>query len=643
MRLPTRTKQFIANGANEGQRNEELFLAAQQLRDAGIIEADAMDKLSGPAESSGLSRREIEAAIRSAYKRPQRQPIGESLNPFRIQEPVRIELEPCPQPSHHADDVRKFLLTAFNEGDRVCIVGAIHQDDSERPSGKGTIKTREDWLKQFHAGVELPNTYVGAYVCINPVGESRRSDDVKAFRHALVEFDSGTMDEQWNVIRALELPCSVVIHSGSRSVHAWVRVDAKDAKEYEDRVAYLYSKMAQFDIDPKNKDASRLSRLPGAPRKLANAHQALLATNIGRQGWSEWRAHMEAMNLPQPTPWQDILGFKADEDGDCLLGNRWLCKGGSCVWIGGSGLGKSTLCLQAMMTWAIGLPFLGITPRKPLRSLLVQAENDLGDVAEMAQGVLRHLKGKLNLTEEQSALMLANVTIIRDTTKTGPDFAKMTAALIGLHRPDLCWIDPLLSFMGGDALAQENMTMFLRHCLNPISVATGVTWMVMHHTPKPPKEGNGSQTLYDLAYAGLGSSELTNWARAVVYLQAVKEGHFKLSFPKRGTRAAIPWPQGDTDIHASKYATHVWLRHAEEWMAWEESSGPENTGRGRKEMTIEPALPDWPKGSGYTDCLAHIVACVGCSQRKAQELFAAAKADGTISKDGDGWKITELS
>ena len=218
---------------------------------------------------------------------------------------------------------------------------------------------------------------------------------------------------------------------------------------------------------------------------------------------------MEAMNLPQPTPWPDILGFKAEEDGDCLLGNRWLCRGGSCVWVGGSGLGKSTLCLQAMMTWAIGLPFLGIAPKKPLRSLLIQAENDLGDVAEMAQGVLRHLKGTLNLTEEQSAQILANVVIVRDSTKTGQDFAKMAAALIGLHRPDLCWVDPLLSFIGGDALAQENMTMFLRHCLNPISVATGVTWMVMHHTPKPPKEGQGSQVLYDLAYAGIGSSELT--------------------------------------------------------------------------------------------------------------------------------------
>jgi hypothetical protein len=86
--------------------------------------------------------------------------------------------------------------------------------------------------------------------------------------------------------------------------------------------------------------------------------------------------------------------------------------------------------------------------------------------------------------------------------------------------------------------------MFLRHCLNPISVATGVTWMVMHHTPKPPKEGNGGQTLYDLAYAGLGSSELTNWARAVVYLQAVKEGHFKLSFPKARNKGGYPVAAG---------------------------------------------------------------------------------------------------
>ena len=41
VRLPKRTENFISNGAKEGERNQELFLAAQQLRDAGIAESDA--------------------------------------------------------------------------------------------------------------------------------------------------------------------------------------------------------------------------------------------------------------------------------------------------------------------------------------------------------------------------------------------------------------------------------------------------------------------------------------------------------------------------------------------------------------------------------------------------------------------------
>ena len=73
MKLPTRTQQFITNGAHEGQRNEELFLAAQQLRDAGIDEFSAIDKLYPSAVASGLKEREIEAAVKSAYRRSPRQ------------------------------------------------------------------------------------------------------------------------------------------------------------------------------------------------------------------------------------------------------------------------------------------------------------------------------------------------------------------------------------------------------------------------------------------------------------------------------------------------------------------------------------------------------------------------------------------
>ena len=58
------------------------------------------------------------------------------------------------------------------------------------------------------------------------------------------------------------------------------------------------------------------------------------------------------------------------------------------------------------MCWAVGKPFFGIVPgeiyqKKGMRILLVQAENDEGDLAEMRDGVER---GSAELTPEENAL-----------------------------------------------------------------------------------------------------------------------------------------------------------------------------------------------------------------------------------------------
>ena len=43
--------------------------------------------------------------------------------------------------------------------------------------------------------------------------------------------------------------------------------------------------------------------------------------------------------------------------------------------------------MQMSMNWALGRTTFGIRPERPLKSLIVQAENDRGDVAEMFQVV----------------------------------------------------------------------------------------------------------------------------------------------------------------------------------------------------------------------------------------------------------------
>ena len=77
--------------------------------------------------------------------------------------------------------------------------------------------------------------------------------------------------------------------------------------------------------------------------------------------------------------------------------------------------------------------------------------------------------------------------------------------------------------------------------MQPFLVKHSCGAIVAHHTNKPPsgKEKVGWQA-GDFAYAGSGSIEFANWARAVVVLRSIGlPDVFELLLPKRGKRAGI--------------------------------------------------------------------------------------------------------
>jgi len=110
---------------------------------------------------------------------------------------------------------------------------------------------------------------------------------------------------------------------------------------------------------------------------------------------------------------------------------------------------------------------------------------------------------------------------------------------------------------------------FFRNGLNPIAEATGVIWMILHHTGKPPKDPKSKSgwTSRDFSYEGMGSSDLTNWARAVMVLREFDENLFELKLPKRGRRAGAKDTMGN-------YTTSLWLKHAEQGICWEQVNAP---------------------------------------------------------------------
>lgn len=77
-KLPQRTLDYIARGADKGHRSAELLQAAIQYRDANLPQSQAESDLLGRATLDGLPMSEAKSAIRSAYSRQPRAPIGKS-------------------------------------------------------------------------------------------------------------------------------------------------------------------------------------------------------------------------------------------------------------------------------------------------------------------------------------------------------------------------------------------------------------------------------------------------------------------------------------------------------------------------------------------------------------------------------------
>jgi hypothetical protein len=90
--------------------------------------------------------------------------------------------------------------------------------------------------------------------------------------------------------------------------------------------------------------------------------------------------------------------------------------------------------MQCTILWALGRECFGITPARPLKSLLIQAENDDGDLAEMRDGVI----AGLGVSAEGMKTACQNIFVVREDSRTSFDFvASVVHPLLAEHRPEL--------------------------------------------------------------------------------------------------------------------------------------------------------------------------------------------------------------
>lgn len=244
-------------------------------------------------------------------------------------------------------------------------------------------------------------------------------------------------------------------------------------------------------------------------------------------------------------------------------GAGYLRRGQSLLVSAATGSGKSVLVVQFAAGASTGKAVCGIEVPKPLKVVVIQAEDDNDDLHEMSLGHHDHLK----MTEDDWNTAHRKTVFIQHDTSTGEEFIAYVRRVVKRHKPDLLIVNPLNSYIGGKIDA-ENVAKFCRNGLNPILHEFKCGLVLIHHTGKPDHQAKDESTWKpgDFSYAYLGSSDLGNWARAILYIRSTAHPKvFEFIAAKRGNR--LQW---NTDgLHAvSRY-----FAHSEDGkMAWVEAT-----------------------------------------------------------------------
>jgi hypothetical protein len=244
-----------------------------------------------------------------------------------------------------------------------------------------------------------------------------------------------------------------------------------------------------------------------------------------------------------------------------LLGDRFLCREGIMLMIGQSGIGKSSAGVQQDISWSVGREAFGIMPAMTLKIVTIQAEDDAGDLSEIVSGVLGHLP---ELTPQEREMARANCLYVQHKSLTGEKFLnEVVRPILEQERPDLLRINPLQAFLGDDAKEMRAVSKFVRNGLNPLLEEFQCGCIIVHHTPKTNLRNTKDWKALDWMYAGAGTADLTNAARAVLVFDATNTpGIFRLIAAKRGSR--IGW----TDVLGGKQEVRHFAWMNEGGIAW---------------------------------------------------------------------------
>jgi RecA-family ATPase len=500
---------------SESGRHRDGCRRLLQLRANGMDKQQACTELYrlypvGSGRNRKIRRGEWEEAWDGLDGKPLTPTRGNGQRKYnRIQQPVpQPTMDPYTHdgareelpPEEIAKPFSEFLrdVLGFRENEFVWLASKEPIDEDDPTKGEKFVQARtalrvSQLTDPVHEGGCYPSRddllclqgygELGSFYAINPLrtGDSRKTENVSRFMYTLLEHDSLEKEECLAIYKRLNLPIAALVDTGSRSLHAIVKVDAPNKQEFDRRVDFLHSLLDGIGFD-NTKDAVRFSRIPGCPYGYDGdmAHQRLLATNIGAESWEAWERSFDG--LPEIESLSDLEGEDIPEPPELIEG---ILHQGSKMVIGSNSKGRKTMLLIDLATAiATGTEWLGFETKKG-RVLYINLELQKFFFRKRC----RQIAEAKGLKIEQLSDNFDSMTL-RGYCGDASELIPAIANKIGSRVYDVIIIDPTYKLMGGKR--DENKTTDIATLLNEfekLAVETGAAVVFVSHFSKGNQSG----------------------------------------------------------------------------------------------------------------------------------------------------------
>lgn len=399
-------------------------------------------------------------------------------------------VEPMFPAGRECDELRLFLEALFEDGEYIGYVTEYTEKTDEDgnvrlvPGNRGVYtRTAGDIKEGLTGSVENALSCTlheesGAWIRVNPLdGEGVGNSNVSAYRHALLESDDMPVGKFAAIVKQLNIPVTCLVDSGGKSLHAIVRIDADDARQYRERIETLYARCEKngIAVDRANKNPSRLCRMPGVTRR--GRRQFLAGLAQGAADWDEWDEWYQAEtdDLPDANELDiDIDGERPDVPPALIEGT--LRVRDKMLLAGPSKAGKSFALMELCGAFATGGEWFGHECRKS-RALYINLEL----TSDSCKARFYDVFTSMGVGSKE-----ARNTVIWNLKGKGRALDRLAKALVRRavkKRAEVCIIDPIYKVMAGDENNARDIGEFT-NVLDQIAEDAGISVIYCHHHSK---------------------------------------------------------------------------------------------------------------------------------------------------------------